>query len=74
MLDKEIAFEDMKFGDLIFVSATFYSKHARNFQHKMVHVEIYTGEGTKEGTIGSRSKGVVSAHDTYKFESKNYYD
>ena len=39
----------------------------------MVHVEIYTGEGEK--TIGARwQKGVVQEFESYKFESKSYYD
>ena len=41
----------------------------------MTHVEIYLGGETGESTIGSRWKrGVVSIFDSYKFESKTWYD
>lgn len=54
MLDKEIDFTDMQPGDLIFLSATYSSKFSRPFQHSIVHVEIYTGNGINESTIGAR--------------------
>ena len=38
----------------------------------MVHVEIYMGEGR---SLGARlQKGVIQIFDSYKFESKNYYN
>jgi len=41
----------------------------------MVHVEIFLGGPTGEQTIGARyNKSVVSIFDSYKFNSKTYYD
>lgn len=42
----------------------------------MVHVEIFTGLGDQsEGTLAARwQKGVVQDFDSFRFESKNYYD
>jgi cell wall-associated NlpC family hydrolase len=55
MLDKEISFDQLKPGDLIFLSATYNSKYARPYSHNIVHVEVYTGKGLqKEGTIAAR--------------------
>lgn len=40
----------------------------------MVHVEIFLGGETGEGTIGSRwQKGRIKLFDSYKFTSKNYH-
>ncbi|KAL4441343.1 hypothetical protein ABPG74_013638 [Tetrahymena malaccensis] len=72
---KEVKFEEMKPGDLIFYSATYYNEKLKPFPHKMVHVEVFTGGETGEQTIGARwQKGFVQYHDSYKFVSKNYYD
>lgn len=72
MLDKEIGFEELERGDLIFYSGTYYSKNERVFSHNMVHVEIYLGEGRT--LAARRQRGVVSEFESYIFESKNYYD
>lgn len=76
MLAPEIPFEEMQPGDLVFVSGTYNAKSARPFQHRMVHVEVYTGRGeAREGTVGARwQRGVVQHHPTFRFESKNYHD
>ncbi|XP_031554461.1 probable beta-tubulin polyglutamylase [Actinia tenebrosa] len=67
---------DMKPGDLVFISATYYEKPGKKWKrqrHDMVHVEIWLGEGEK--TIGARwQKGVVQVFDSYKFVSKSYYN
>lgn len=75
ILPDEIKFEEMKPGDLIFYSATFYEKDLWKPQlHDLVHVEIYLGGETGEQTIAGREpRGVVSIFDTYKFESSNYH-
>ncbi len=41
----------------------------------MVHVEIFMGGETGEQSIGARwQRGVVQLFDSYKFESKSYYN
>ena len=41
----------------------------------MVHVEIFLGGKSEEETIAARDRfGVVEIHETYKFNSENYYD
>ena len=44
--------EDMKAGDLVFVSATYFTEGRKPQRHDMVHVEIWLGEGEK--TVGAR--------------------
>ncbi|XP_077863250.1 uncharacterized protein LOC144346250 [Saccoglossus kowalevskii] len=64
--------EDMKPGDLVFISAIFYNPKAKKQRHDMVHVEIWAGDGIK--TVGARwQKGVVQVFDSYKFVSKSYH-
>lgn len=75
VLPAEIPFEEMKPGDLIFYSATFYDKRKKPQIHDMVHVEIFIGGPTGEQSLGARwQKGVVQVHDSYKFVSTSYYD
>jgi hypothetical protein len=79
VLDKECIsnLSELKPGDLIFYTATFYKEKGWKSQpHDMVHVEIYLGgEGTPERTIASRDRfGVVEYNETYQFTSENYYD
>ena len=75
VLPPEIPFEEMKPGDLIFYSATFYDKRKKPQIHDMVHVEIFIGGPTGEQSLGARwQKGVVQIHDSYKFVSTSYYD
>ena len=71
---EDIPFEEMVPGDLVFYSATYYEHLKKKPQiHNMVHVEIYVGPG--EETVGSRwNNGRIQVFDSYKFESKNYYD
>ncbi len=65
----------MKPGDLIFYSATYYNKNKTSYAHNMVHVEIFVGGETGEQSIGARwQKGTVQLFDSFRFESKNYYD
>eukprot|EP00043_Microstomoeca_roanoka_P019200 m.213439 g.213439 ORF g.213439 m.213439 type:complete len:306 (-) comp16955_c0_seq1:2664-3581(-) len=65
--------EEMKPGDLVFISGTYYNENSKRQKHDMVHVEIWLGEGEK--TIGARYQhGVLQIHDSYKFVSKSYYD
>ncbi|CAG9332009.1 unnamed protein product [Blepharisma stoltei] len=70
-----VNYEDMKPGDLVFLSGTYYSPKMKKQIHDMVHVEIFLGGETGEQTIGARWwKGRVQIFDTYKFVSTNYYD
>jgi hypothetical protein len=78
-LPVELKFEEMKPGDLVFYTGTFYSDKAKQQKYDMVHVEIYLGlEGggrTKDSTLGARlQKGHCKIFDSYNFTSKNYYD
>lgn len=66
--------EEMKPGDLVFYSATYYKKKLRRQKHDMVHVEIFMGGETGEQSIGARwQKGVVQLFDSYKFKSTSYH-
>ena len=74
-LPVEVPFKELKPGDLVFYRAKFYSKRpGRKVQkHDMVHVEIFLGGPTGEGTIGSRvAQAKVSKHSSYRFDSKFY--
>ena len=46
--------KDMKPGDLIFYSGTYYNTKLRAQKHDMVHVEVFTGGETGEQSIGAR--------------------
>jgi hypothetical protein len=75
VLPFEIKFEQMQPGDLIFYSAKYYDNKRKKQLHAMVHVEIFIGGNTGEGTIASRIQtGFVQKFDSYKFESNRYYD
>ena len=64
---------DMKAGDLVFISATYFDAKRKRQIHDMVHVEAWLGDG--ESTVGSRwFKGTVQVFDSYKFVSKSYYN
>ena len=70
--DEGLKEEGLKPGDLIFYSATYRNEKLKPFPHRMVHVEIYMGEGK---SIGARwQKGTIKIFDSYKFESNLYYD
>lgn len=75
-LPNEVPFEELKPGDLIFYSGTYYpEKKSKPQKHDMVHVEIFIGGETGEATIGARwAKDVVKVFPSYKFVSKAYYD
>eukprot|EP00794_Sanderia_malayensis_P015068 gene15068-16623_t len=65
--------EDMKPGDLVFISGTYFKPHRKKQKHDMVHVEIWMGDGEK--TLGARNqRGRIQVHDSYKFVSKGYYN
>ncbi|KAL4221443.1 Tubulin tyrosine ligase-like [Mactra antiquata] len=64
--------KDMKPGDLVFISATYYNPKSKKQRHNMTHVEIWAGEGNK--TIGARwNNGKVKMFDHYKFTAKSYH-
>eukprot|EP00741_Cyanophora_paradoxa_P010039 tig00000157_g9725.t1 len=64
--------EELRPGDLIFYSGTYFNEKSRRQKHDMVHVEIYVGPG--ERSLGARwQKGVVTVFDSFKFESKAYH-
>lgn len=66
--------EEMKPGDLVFYSATYYNPRLKSQKHDMVHVEIFMGGPTGEQSIGARwQKGVVQLFDSYKFVSTSYH-
>eukprot|EP00118_Oscarella_pearsei_P012767 m.96294 g.96294 ORF g.96294 m.96294 type:complete len:675 (+) comp36906_c0_seq2:68-2092(+) len=43
---------DMKPGDLVFISGTYFNPKSKKHPHDMVHIEIWLGDGEK--TIGAR--------------------
>ncbi|XP_030843027.1 probable beta-tubulin polyglutamylase [Strongylocentrotus purpuratus] len=65
--------EEMKPGDLVFISGTYFNKKSKKQKHDMVHVEVWLGDGPK--TIGARwQKGKVQVFDSYRFVSKSYHN
>lgn len=80
-LPKNVAPEQMKPGDLVFIEGTYFDTNKRPQKHNIVHVEVFIGGETGEAVIGSRwSRSIpeegkvrgVQIHDSYKFVSKNY--
>lgn len=72
-LPQVLTFEQLRPGDLIFYEGAFTSKRSKTQKHNNVHVEIFLGGETGEGTIGARfQKGVVSLFPSYKFVSKSW--
>lgn len=64
--------EDMKPGDLVFISGIYPNPKSRQQKHHMTHVEIWAGDGCK--TIGARwNKGKVQVFDHYKFQPKSFH-
>ncbi|XP_022786949.1 uncharacterized protein LOC111327109 isoform X2 [Stylophora pistillata] len=64
--------DDLKPGDLVFVSGIYHNTKSKKQRHNMVHVEVWAGDGEK--TIGARwQKGKVQYHDSYKFNAKSYH-
>jgi hypothetical protein len=67
--------EEMKPGDLIFYTGTYYDKKYKKQPHDLVHVEIFIGGETGVQSIAARYyKSVVQIFDSYKFSSTTYYD
>lgn len=65
--------EEMKPGDIIFYSATYYPfKNLPQKVHDMVHVEVYMGEGKSFGA--RKKKGVCKMYDKYVTKAKSYFD
>uniref|UniRef100_H3BGW2 NlpC/P60 domain-containing protein n=1 Tax=Latimeria chalumnae TaxID=7897 RepID=H3BGW2_LATCH len=63
--------EEMKPGDLVFISGTYFSPKRKRQIHDMVHVEIWLGDG--ERSLGARwQQGKVQAFQSYKFVSTSY--
>ena len=78
MLPKEIPFEEMQPGDLVFLKGIYFpERKLRPQKHDIVHVEIFVGgyNGAPEkATIAARwGKGVVKMFDSFEFVSKNYH-
>ena len=65
--DIQVAKEDLRPGDLIFVEGTYYNPKSRAQKYNIVHVEVFLGGGpTGEQTIGARhQRGVIKRHDSY---------
>ncbi|ESO91173.1 hypothetical protein LOTGIDRAFT_75717, partial [Lottia gigantea] len=69
IIDKE---EDMRPGDLVFMSGLYTNKKNKKQRHNMTHVEIWYGDGPK--TIGSRwNNGKVQIFDSYRFQAKSFH-
>eukprot|EP00697_Spironema_sp_BW2_P010568 gnl/Spiro4/25891_TR12895_c0_g1_i1.p1 gnl/Spiro4/25891_TR12895_c0_g1~~gnl/Spiro4/25891_TR12895_c0_g1_i1.p1 ORF type:complete len:305 (-),score=60.98 gnl/Spiro4/25891_TR12895_c0_g1_i1:115-1029(-) len=66
---------ELKPGDLIFYTATFYEHITLKPQkHGLVHVEIFLGGESGESTVASRSaRGTVQVYDSFRFVSQNYH-
>ena len=47
-LPVEVPFEELKPGDLVFYSGTYYNTKLKAQKHDMVHVEVFTGGETGE--------------------------
>ncbi|KAK6177665.1 hypothetical protein SNE40_015721 [Patella caerulea] len=68
-VDKE---EDMRPGDLVFMSGIYTNPKNKKQRHDMTHVEIWLGDGPK--TIGSRwNNGKVQVFDSYSFQAKSFH-
>ena len=66
-------FSALKPGDLIFYEGVYNSNRSKPQKHNNVHVEIFLGGETGEGTLGSRyHKGCVSLFPSYKFKSTTW--
>lgn len=71
-LPNSIKKDDLKPGDLVFISGIYFNEKSKVHAHNMVHVEVWLGEGEK--TIGSRWKdGKVEIHDSFQFTAKSYH-
>ncbi|XP_070207307.1 uncharacterized protein [Littorina saxatilis] len=65
--------EQMKPGDLVFMTGTYVNPKSKKQRHNMMHVEVWLGDGPK--TIGARwNKGKVQVFDSYRFDPKSFQD
>lgn len=80
-LPEELTFEQMRPGDLVFVEGKYYAEKKMQQRHFIVHVEVFVGGETGEGTIGSRwsrsdpAAGKVRGvqmHPSYRYTTQNY--
>lgn len=63
----------LKPGDLIFYEGIYNSNRSKPQKHNNVHVEVYLGGETGDGTIGSRyHKGCVSIFPSFEFKSTTW--
>ncbi|XP_036388617.1 uncharacterized protein ttll10 [Megalops cyprinoides] len=63
--------DNMRPGDLVFVSGTYFNPNKKRQIHDIVHVEVWLGEGEK--TVGARwNRGTVQEFESYQFVSTSY--
>ncbi|EFJ50252.1 hypothetical protein VOLCADRAFT_116960 [Volvox carteri f. nagariensis] len=63
----------LKPGDLVFYSGTYYDPGSRRHAFDMTHVEIFVGGHSGEATIGSRERYKwVMQYDSYRFKSQRW--
>ncbi|KAK0065133.1 protein polyglycylase TTLL10 [Biomphalaria pfeifferi] len=71
-LPNTLCADQMKPGDLVFMTGIYINPKSKKQYHNMVHVEIWLGDGQK--TIGSRwNSGKVDIFDSYKFQPKSFH-
>jgi len=64
--------KDVKPGDLVFISGTYYNPNMKKQRHNITHVEIMLGDN--EGTLGARwNNGKVQEFDSYKFSASSFH-
>jgi hypothetical protein len=69
-LPKDVTFEELRPGDLVFYEGTYTSPRSKVQKHDMVHVEVFVGGETGRATVGARfCKGVVQEFPDYLFPS-----
>ncbi|KAH9504448.1 hypothetical protein Btru_063669 [Bulinus truncatus] len=67
-----LTIDQLKPGDLVFMTGIYNNPKSRRQHHNMVHVEIWLGDGHK--TIGSRwNSGKVGIYDSYMFQPKSFH-
>lgn len=65
--------EELRPGDLIFVTGIYKSARKKQQKHNVVHVEIFLGGDTGEATIGARlHRGRIQVFPSYRYTSENY--
>jgi hypothetical protein len=74
-LPQKVKEAEMRPGDIIFYSAKLYDKKGKVHAHEMVHIEVFIGTNGDKNSIGARRKGgVVQPFETFRFESKRFYN